>query len=161
MDETSVSDVLLLIPLMELSESVTIFIAGWLSEAHSSFASMNSLANRFFDYIHSAVPQVAMNYPEYRSFNEQFEVAVLIDDLEPDTIATAINRLLTDEALYQRLVENCQRARQAFNCFGVMRCIFRHAERSNCPFSLLPSKSAVRSRKRSKFKCIWRSISNS
>ena len=74
-----------------------------------------SLSNKFFDYIHAAVPQVTMNYPEYRKINEQFEVAVLIDDLDPGMIAKAVNKLLNDPSLYKRLQENCLKARLELN----------------------------------------------
>ena len=56
-----------------------------------------------------------MNYPEYQRINEQYKVAVLIDDLDPGTIATAINRLLDDKELYSQLKQNCLKARQELN----------------------------------------------
>ena len=74
-----------------------------------------SLNNRFFDYIHAGLPQITMNYPEYQKINKQFEVAVLIDDLDPEKIAAAINNLLADDVLYKRLRENCLKARQEVN----------------------------------------------
>jgi len=74
-----------------------------------------SLSNKFFDYIHTGIPQVTMNYPEYRKINEQYEVAVLIDDLEPGEISGAINKLLNDTMLYNRLQQNCLLARQELN----------------------------------------------
>jgi glycosyltransferase involved in cell wall biosynthesis len=74
-----------------------------------------SLANRFFDYIHAGVPQICVNYPAYREINNLCEVAVLIDDLCPETIARNCNRLLSDEDLYARLQENCLKARELFN----------------------------------------------
>ena len=74
-----------------------------------------SLANKFFDYIHNGLPQVTMNFPEYRAINDEFEVAVLIDDLKEETIATAINGLLNDESTYNRLQQNCLKAREELN----------------------------------------------
>ena len=74
-----------------------------------------SLANKFFDYIHHAVPQVTMNFPEYKSINDQFEIAVLINDLQIETITAAINTLLNDEVLYKRLQQNCIKAREELN----------------------------------------------
>lgn len=74
-----------------------------------------SLANKFFDYIQHAIPQVTMNYPEYELVNKEHEVAVLIGNLQPQTIAGAINRLLNDEALYNRLRNNCGEARKVYN----------------------------------------------
>jgi glycosyltransferase involved in cell wall biosynthesis len=71
-----------------------------------------SLANKFFDYVHAGIPQVLIDFPEYRALNEQFDVAELVADLHPDTLAAALNRLLRDEpARYQHLAENCRRAR--------------------------------------------------
>ena len=70
-----------------------------------------SLANKFFDYVHAGIPQVLIDFPEYRALNEQFDVAELVADLHPDTLARALNRLLRDEpARYQHLAANCRRA---------------------------------------------------
>jgi glycosyltransferase involved in cell wall biosynthesis len=70
-----------------------------------------SLANKFFDYVHAGIPQVLIDFPEYRALNDQFDVAELVTDLQPATLAAALNRLLRDEpARYQHLAENCRRA---------------------------------------------------
>ncbi|MBH8557867.1 glycosyltransferase [Hymenobacter negativus] len=70
-----------------------------------------SLANKFFDYVHAGIPQVLIDFPEYRALNDQFDVAELVTDLAPATLAAALNRLLRDEpARYQHLAENCRRA---------------------------------------------------
>jgi len=74
-----------------------------------------SLSNKFFDYIHAALPQVTMNYPEYRAVNQQYEVAILIDNPEPPLIASALNKLLNDDVLYQKLEQNCLKARDVLN----------------------------------------------
>lgn len=74
-----------------------------------------SLPNKFFDYIHAAVPQVGVNYPEYRRINEQYEVAVLLDNTDPEIIASAINNLLQNDVVHNRLKKNCIIARQTLN----------------------------------------------
>lgn len=74
-----------------------------------------SLANKFFDYIQFAVPQLTMNFPEYKIINDEFEVAVLLNDLEPAGIATAVNELLNNEGLYEHLQQNCLKAREVLN----------------------------------------------
>jgi glycosyltransferase involved in cell wall biosynthesis len=74
-----------------------------------------ALPNKFFDYIHAGLPQIAMNFPEYRKINEQFEVAVLLDDISSERIAEAVNNLLHNTVLYQKLRQNCLRARQVLN----------------------------------------------
>jgi len=74
-----------------------------------------SLANKFFDYISNGLPQVSMNFPEYIKINEEFEVAILVDNLQTETLATAINKLLNDESLYNRLKQNCLEAKEILN----------------------------------------------
>ncbi len=74
-----------------------------------------SLANRFFDYIHSAVPQLCVNYPVYEEINNLEEIAVLIDNLDSITIATALNELLNNEDHWQQLHQNCKTASKIFN----------------------------------------------
>lgn len=74
-----------------------------------------SLSNKFFDYIHSALPQVTMNYPEYSAVNKELEIAVLIDDLEPESISKAVNNLLANTDLYDQLRKNCMLARENHN----------------------------------------------
>jgi glycosyltransferase involved in cell wall biosynthesis len=74
-----------------------------------------SLANRFFDYIQSAVPQLCVDYPVYKEINDQYEVAVLINELSPENIAAKLNALLNDEKEWQRLNENCKNASKILN----------------------------------------------
>jgi glycosyltransferase involved in cell wall biosynthesis len=68
------------------------------------------LPNKFFDYVQAGVPQVTNDYPEYQRLNAQYEVALLIPDMQPATIANAINSLLNDESLYAQLRSNALRA---------------------------------------------------
>ncbi len=74
-----------------------------------------ALPNKFFDYIHAGLPQLTMDFPEYQRVNEQYNVALLIGDTNPSTIASALNKLLTDDVLYTTLRENCLMARQVLN----------------------------------------------
>jgi glycosyltransferase involved in cell wall biosynthesis len=74
-----------------------------------------SLANRFFDYMQAGIPQLGVNYPVYKSINDTYNIAVLIDDVSEETIAENLNKLLTDEKLYAQLQENCMIARQELN----------------------------------------------
>ena len=73
-----------------------------------------SMANRFFDYMHVGVPQLAMAYPEYEQVNERYELACLIQKPEPDVISNALNRLLTDDDYHQRLQDNALKARELY-----------------------------------------------
>lgn len=74
-----------------------------------------SLANKFFDLIHAGVPQVTMNFPEYRSINDRFHVALLIDDLTKSNIENAVNELLNNGPLHASLREHCIAAAKVLN----------------------------------------------
>jgi glycosyltransferase involved in cell wall biosynthesis len=87
---------------------ITLFDDLGLSQVHS-------LANRFFDYTMAGIPQLCVDFPEYRKINERWEVAYLISDTNPKTIAAALNKLLNDPVLYQRLRTNCLEARKHLN----------------------------------------------
>ena len=74
-----------------------------------------ALPNKFFDYVHAGLPQITMNFPEYQKINQQTEVAVLLDSLEPERIAESINNLLANDVVHTRLKENCLKLRQELN----------------------------------------------
>lgn len=74
-----------------------------------------SLANRFFDYIHAGVPQLCVDYPVYRQMNNEYEVACLIEDLSAENIAATINHMLATPELWQKLHQNCFKAREMYN----------------------------------------------
>ena len=71
-----------------------------------------SLANRFFDYIQAGIPQVCVDFPVYREINNQYQIAVLVDDLSPGSIAAKLNELLNNESIYNTLQKNCLEARK-------------------------------------------------
>jgi glycosyltransferase involved in cell wall biosynthesis len=73
-----------------------------------------SLSNKFFDYVQACVPQIAMDFPEYRRLNAQHEVAVLVPDARPETVHAAVTALLEDPARYERLRNACCQAREAW-----------------------------------------------
>ena len=74
-----------------------------------------SLANKFFDYVHAGVPQLTMSFPEYEKMNKESEVAVLINDLQSETIVNNLKKLMEEKDFYFRLRSNCLNAREAWN----------------------------------------------
>lgn len=70
-----------------------------------------SLANRYFDYMHHGVPQICCDFSEYHTINEQWELAYLVKDLNPTSIAAGLNKMLEDESYYQSLSDNAMKAR--------------------------------------------------
>jgi glycosyltransferase involved in cell wall biosynthesis len=74
-----------------------------------------SLANKFFDYIHAGIPQISMDFLSYREINQEYRVALLIDELNANRIAIEINNLLLNDVLYRELQSNCLLARIHYN----------------------------------------------
>ena len=74
-----------------------------------------SLANKTFDYAQASVPMLNMNFPEYIKLNRDFEVALLLDNLDPTYVAAKILNLLEDENLYNKLKTNCLAASKYWN----------------------------------------------
>lgn len=74
-----------------------------------------SLGNKFFDYIHAGLPQVCTSMPEYENINQKFEVALIIKTSTSQEIKSAIQRLLTEPMLYERLRKNCEVCAQHYN----------------------------------------------
>jgi glycosyltransferase involved in cell wall biosynthesis len=74
-----------------------------------------ALANKFFDYMHAGLPQITVDFPEYKKLNDIYHVAVLVNGIEPKTIADSVNNLMADDVLLEQLRENCRKAREELN----------------------------------------------
>ncbi|MBC3542158.1 glycosyltransferase [Rufibacter sediminis] len=73
-----------------------------------------SLANKFFDYVQTGIPQVCVPFPEYQQLNAQHEVALLAP-AEVEEVRAALLTLLQDQETYLRLQQNCLRAREEWS----------------------------------------------
>lgn len=72
-----------------------------------------SLANKFFDYIQAEIPQICMNFPEYKILNKDFEVGILVKNLDKASLLNAI-KYLQNESFYKQLVSNCKKAKNEY-----------------------------------------------
>ena len=82
---------------------------------HAGLSQYYSLANKFFDYIQHSIPQLTMNYPEYKQLNDTYNIALLINDTTEAAIANGLNTLLNDDTLYKTLQTNCAVAAAILN----------------------------------------------
>lgn len=73
-----------------------------------------SLSNKFFDYIHSGVPVITNQFPEYYDINITYNCCVFADAI-PELISKTVNVLLSDSKNYQKLKNNCIKATQDLN----------------------------------------------
>lgn len=74
-----------------------------------------SLANKFFDYVQAEIPQITMNFPEYQKMNQEFEVAILINNLNKEEILQAILKLNNDVEFYHQLKNQSIQAKDEWN----------------------------------------------
>lgn len=74
----------------------------------------HALPNKFTEYMHAGLPQIAMNYPEYQKINNCYKVALLLDSLSVPLVANTINHLMNDEHTLQQMHENALKARIVF-----------------------------------------------
>ncbi|MDX6633208.1 MAG: hypothetical protein QOG26_1213 [Solirubrobacterales bacterium] len=71
--------------------------------------------NKLFEYLAAGLPVVATRMPVMEKVVEEHEVGLLCDPGDPDGLADAINRLLGDGELYERLRANAIAASKIFN----------------------------------------------
>jgi len=74
-----------------------------------------SLANRFFDYIMAGIPQICSDFPAYQSILAKYPVGLAVNPEDPEAIAAALNKLLTDRVVYEQCKRACWEARQELN----------------------------------------------
>lgn len=101
--------------LKEYTRNAYLGITLFTNQGKSNYLSM---ANRFFDYMHYGVPQLCVAYPEYKKVNSKYEIAVLLEHLDEQSIANAINAFLENTTLHDRLQQNTLKAREEY-CWQV------------------------------------------
>ena len=74
-----------------------------------------SLPNKLFDYIHAGVPILASNLVEVKNIVTYYQIGIIINNIEPNEIALALNRLLTDDKMLRQLKYNTGKAKQELN----------------------------------------------
>lgn len=79
------------------------------------FNHYSASSNKLFEYIMAHVPVVASNFPEIARVVNENEVGIAIDPHDAKNIAEAVNRLLTDKALYAQCRQNTEQAKQIYN----------------------------------------------
>ena len=74
-----------------------------------------SLANKFFDYMAAGIPQINCDLPEYRMICKEFNCSDFVEEIRPDLIAKAIEKLEKDRDHYGELRAESDRAASIFN----------------------------------------------
>lgn len=69
-----------------------------------------SLPNKIFDYIKAETPYLCTDLPERKYITEKYEVGIVLENINPETIAYAIQSLINNSSYYQQLKDNCKQA---------------------------------------------------
>ncbi len=69
-----------------------------------------SLPNKFFDAIHASLPSINMNYPEYANICAKYACALLINKVNVEKIAEAVQYLDQHPDVYQAMTDACRAA---------------------------------------------------
>ncbi|GAB4149473.1 MAG: glycosyltransferase family 4 protein [Bacteroidia bacterium] len=73
---------------------------------HPTKAYVDSLPIKLFEYMAAGIPVVASDFPLWRSIVEKHNCGLLVDPLNPDAIAQAINAILSDDEKARQMGEN-------------------------------------------------------
>jgi glycosyltransferase involved in cell wall biosynthesis len=66
-----------------------------------------ALPNKLFDYMHAGTPILSNKLKEIERFIMKYDIGIINEDLSPQGISKAIMNYKKDDALQQRLRENC------------------------------------------------------
>lgn len=79
------------------------------------FNHYSASSNKLFEYIMAHVPVVSCSFPEVSRVVNEEEIGIAVDSHSVDEIAAAVNRLVKDEALRDKLSRNCETAKLKYN----------------------------------------------
>jgi len=74
-----------------------------------------SLPNKIFDYLRAGIPFLASDLIEIRKIAEETQAGVLISEVNPENISTAINQLIQNPSMYALLKQNARSNSERYN----------------------------------------------
>lgn len=69
-----------------------------------------ALPNKLFDYIHASTPILCSGLIEIERIVEKYEIGKVVNEISPESIANAINELLSNPSTLEQMQLNCQKA---------------------------------------------------
>ena len=74
-----------------------------------------SLPNKLFEYLAAGIPVVGTRLPEIRRVIEEYDVGATVDDLRPESIAAALQRVIVSPDLLHRWSANIPMVFETFD----------------------------------------------
>lgn len=71
-----------------------------------------SLPNKIFEYIQAGTPLLSTTLPERKKIIEKYNVGLIVNDLSPESLSSALNEMMHNETAYLQWKSNCQQAAQ-------------------------------------------------
>ena len=74
-----------------------------------------SLPNKLFENIQAGTPVVCPNYPAFKSIVEKYKNGLMCDPEDMNSINECVDKLRTDNKLYNELKDNALKAKEELN----------------------------------------------
>ena len=103
------------VPLAELPSYTAAATVGFQVLQNVCFNHYSASSNKLFEYMAALIPVIAADLPEIRRVVETEGVGLIVDVESPQSIATAVNRLVKDESLRRAMQERASVARRQYN----------------------------------------------
>lgn len=103
------------VPLVDLPKYTRNAYLGFQVLNNICFNHYSASSNKLFEYMMAGVPVVACNFPEIKKVVEGDQTGICIDPHKPEEIASAVNKLLENLSLREKLSRNSIIARNKYN----------------------------------------------
>ncbi|WP_404347900.1 glycosyltransferase [Sutcliffiella horikoshii] len=103
------------VPLKELPKYTKNAYIGFQVLNNVCFNHYSASSNKLFEYIMSGIPLVACDFPEIKKVVETENVGLCIDSHNPMEIAKAVNKLLVNQDMRNKMSGNCNNAKLKYN----------------------------------------------
>jgi glycosyltransferase involved in cell wall biosynthesis len=68
-----------------------------------------SVSNKIFEYLGAGLPVIMSDIPEHRYLNEKYHIGIILDELSPECLNSAVEKLYEDKSFYTECVINAKR----------------------------------------------------
>ncbi|MDT3995805.1 glycosyltransferase, partial [Mammaliicoccus fleurettii] len=103
------------VPFQELPSYTREAYLGFQVLQNICFNHYSASSNKLFEYMMAHVPVISCDFPEIKKVVDETNTGIVVDPHNANEIAEAVNKLVSDEALRNRLSENTKQAKEIYN----------------------------------------------
>ena len=74
-----------------------------------------SVSNKIFEYLGAGLPVIMSDIPEHRYLNDRYHVGIILEELTPECLNNAVEKLYEDKSFYNDCVKNAKRISHELN----------------------------------------------